>query len=202
MNAQEQLWSGQFGKEYIGRNKGPVMQAAALTFLARCLAKAPGVRSVLELGANIGVNLECLASLYPEAQQTAVEINPDACRALRRREGREVHQCSILDFNTAGRMWDLVLVKGVLIHIAPEQLDGVYQVIDRCTRRYLLLAEYFNPVPVAVEYRGQQGAMWKRDFASEIIEKFDGWRVKEYGFWWRHDPKPADDITWFLMERR
>jgi len=202
MNTQEQLWAGDFGKDYIARNKGPNISASALGFLARCLSKAPGVRSVLELGANIGINLDALAHLYPEATQTAVEINADACRALRKYPKREVFQQSLLDFDGNGRLWDLVLIKGVLIHIAPENIERAYQIINRCSRRYALIAEYFNPVPVAVRYRDQEHALWKRDFAAELMDRCEGWECAEYGFVWERDPMPQDNINWWLLERR
>ena len=202
MNTQEVLWAGEFGKEYIARNKGPNIAASALGFMARCLSKAPGVRSVLELGANIGINLDGIGHLYPEATQTAVEINPEACRVLRKVQKREVFQQSLLDFNPNGRLWDLVLVKGVLIHIAPEYIGQAYQVINQCSRRYALVAEYFNPTPASVFYRGHDLALWKRDFAAELMDQCDGWECIDYGFTWNRDPMPQDDITWFLLERR
>jgi spore coat polysaccharide biosynthesis protein SpsF len=202
MNDQEQLWAGEFGTGYIARNKGPYLAAAALGFMARALSKAPGVRSILELGANIGINLDGLQHLYPEAQQTAVEINADACRVLRQNKRRDVHHCAIADFNPQGRQWDLVVVKGVLIHIAPENLPPVYDMIDACARRYALIAEYYNPTPVSVRYRDQEHALWKRDFAGEIIDGHDGWECADYGFVWERDPMPQDNISWFLLERR
>ena len=202
MNQQEALWSGDFGKAYIERNRGPEIAAAALQFIARCLTKAPGIRSVLELGANIGLNLDAVGRLYPEATQAAVEINPAACKALRKTDHREVHQSSILAFGHAGRHWDLVITKGVLIHIAPADLPRVYQTIDECARRYVLIAEYFNPTPIEVRYRGQEHAMWKRDFAAELMDQCDGWECVDYGFVWSRDPMPQDSITWFLLERR
>jgi len=202
MRPTEELWAGDFGHDYITRNRGPNISASALGFLARCLSKAPGVRSVIELGANIGINLDALSHLYPEATQTAVEINPEACEVLRKGRGREVREGSILDFGARGRTWDLVLVKGVLIHIPPDELPKVYDVIDKCARRYVLLAEYFNPTPVSVKYRGHEHALWKRDFASEFMDSHEGWECIDYGFTWHRDPMPQDDITHFLMARR
>lgn len=202
MNPQEQLWFGRFGTDYIARNKGNAITSSALAFLARCLSKAPGVRSVIELGANIGINLEALQHLYPEATQTAVEINPDACKVMKRGRHKDVRCGSLLEFKAPGRQWDLVLVKGVLIHVAPADLPKAYAVMQACARRYILLAEYFNPTPVAVSYRGHGAAMWKRDFASDFMDAHEGWQCIDYGFQWRKDSQPQDDITWFLLERR
>jgi spore coat polysaccharide biosynthesis protein SpsF len=34
-----------------------------------------------------------------------------------------------------------------------------------------MVAEYYNPVPVAMPYRGHNDRLFKRDFAGEIMER-------------------------------
>ena len=98
--------------------------------------------------------------------------------------------------------WDLVLVKGVLIHINPGSLPEVYQNIINSCGRYLLIAEYYNPFPVSVDYRGHSDRLFKRDFAGDIMAKFPQFELLDYGFAYHNDPNfPQDDITWFLMEK-
>jgi len=68
--------------------------------------------------------------------------------------------------------------------------------------RYLLVAEYYNPTPIAIPYRGHNDRLFKRDFAGEILERHSKMRLLDYGFAYRRDPCfPQDDISWFLMER-
>jgi len=101
------------------------------------------------------------------------------------------------------RTWDLTLIKGVLIHMDPEKLPEVYDKLVTSCGRYLLIAEYFNPTPVAVTYRGHQGKLFKRDFAGEILELHNSMQLLDYGFVYKHDPNwPGDDFNWFLLEKR
>lgn len=113
-----------------------------------------------------------------------------------------MHHSSILDFKPQ-QTWDLVLIKGVLIHINPDELAQVYDKLIAACGKYLLIAEYYNPVPVAVPYRGHADRLFKRDFAGEIMDHHPQMELIDYGFAYRRDPNfPQDDITWFLMEKR
>jgi spore coat polysaccharide biosynthesis protein SpsF len=70
------------------------------------------------------------------------------------------------------------------------------------TGRYLFVAEYYNPSPVAIAYRGHKDRLFKRDFAGEIMDRYPQIRLVDYGFSYHRDPSfPQDDITWFLMEK-
>ena len=99
--------------------------------------------------------------------------------------------------------WDLALIKGVLIHINPDELNQVYDKLVAATNHYLMVAEYYNPVPVAIPYRGHSDRLFKRDFAGEIMERHPEMQLIDYGFVYNRDPSfPQDDITWFLMEKK
>ena len=114
----------------------------------------------------------------------------------------KLHHGSILDF-TPARSWDLVLIKGVLIHQDPAVLPAVYDKLVGACGRYLLVCEYYNPTPVTVEYRGHSDRLFKRDFAGEIMDRHPCMRLLDYGFVYKRDPNfPQDDVTWFLMEKR
>lgn len=200
--AQEAFWAGSFGSEYIGRNQGDALLAANLDFFSKALRCARGIGDCIEFGANVGMNLRALRLLFPSMEQHAIEINPDAARALRTILSPEaVHEGSILEFEPA-RTWDLVLIKGVLIHIDPGSLHRVYERLAAASGRYVLMCEYYNPSPVAIPYRGHADRLFKRDFAGEFLDSQPGFRLADYGFAYRRDPNfPQDDITWFLMER-
>lgn len=57
---QETFWEGDFGNEYTDRNRGARWVAANAAFFSKVLARTQAVRSVLELGSNIGLNLIAL----------------------------------------------------------------------------------------------------------------------------------------------
>jgi spore coat polysaccharide biosynthesis protein SpsF len=199
---QEVFWAGAFGTEYIQRNQGDALLASNLDFFAKALRAARGVKTHIEFGANIGMNLKALKMLHPTQEQFGVEINADAAHELARViPPGHVHHSSILDFNPQ-QTWDLALIKGVLIHINPDALPQVYDKLVAACEKYLLVAEYYNPEPVAIPYRGHSDRLFKRDFAGEIMDSHPQMELVDYGFAYRRDPNfPQDDITWFLMEK-
>jgi pseudaminic acid biosynthesis-associated methylase len=200
---QEAFWAGEFGTEYTERNAGEALLASNVRFFARALAAAGPVASCLELGANRGMNLSALRVLYPQMAMQAVEINPEAARKLGDLIGAaNVHAGSLFDFQPAAPL-DLVLVKGVLIHLHPDRLPAAYDTIHRASRRLVLIAEYYNPSPVSVPYRGHVDRLFKRDFAGELLDRYPDLTLRDYGFAYRRDPAfPQDDITWFLLEKQ
>ncbi len=200
---QEAFWAGEFGDAYIGRNNSVEQLAANLDFFAKALRQAQRPHTCLEFGANIGMNLRALKLLHPAQEQFAIEINAEAARQLAEAipPGNVMRQ-SILEY-APQRTFDLVLIKGVLIHLNPDALPAVYDKLHRSTRRYLLVAEYYNPVPVAIPYRGHSNKLFKRDFAGEIMDRHPGLVLVDYGFAYHRDPNfPQDDLNWFLMEKR
>lgn len=198
---QEKFWAGSFGDEYIGRNQGAEAHASNLAFLSRMLSRAQTIRSAIEFGANIGLNLVALRTLLPGIELAAIEINRKAAEELDKLGGVKVYPQSILDFQPDSPR-DLVLVKGVLIHIDPGSLPLVYERLYRSSKRYICVAEYYNPSPVEVLYRGNKEKLFKRDFAGEMLDRYPDLRLVDYGFAYHRDVNfPQDDLTWFLLEK-
>ena len=198
---QEAFWAGDFGNEYVDRNQGKELLAADINLLLKALNSADKIDSVIEFGANIGLNLNALKILYPNQEQFAIEINKKAADHLKAFLGDEnVFNGSIFDFEPTEKA-TLALIKGVLIHINPEMLPVVYDKLYRASKRYIMVCEYYNPTPVTIEYRGHNDKLYKRDFAGEILDRFNDLRLVDYGFAYRRDTFPQDDATWFLLEK-
>lgn len=199
---QEAFWAGDFGHEYVKRNAGSDIVAGNLALFSKVIRAAGKVESVMELGPNIGMNLIALRQLLPTAELAGVEINATAVAQLKELGYVDVYQASILEFESK-KQYDISFTKGVLIHINPEALPQVYDLLYKNSRRYVLVAEYYNPVPVEINYRGHTGKLFKRDFAGEMMERFPDLTLVDYGFSYHKDPCfPQDDITWFLMEKK
>lgn len=202
---QEAFWAGEFGNAYIGRNENlPELLAGQLFFFARALEKLrPAPASICELGANIGLNLRALKLLFPHAHQSCVEINALAVERLRRDQvGDEVIHDSILNF-TPTRRSDLVLIKGVMIHLNPEVLPDVYRKLAEASSRYVLIAEYYNRRPDEILYRGHEGRLFRRDFGGDFMTTCPEFQLVDYGFSYHRDLREQqDDLTWFLFERK
>lgn len=200
---QERLWRGAFGDEYTQRNASAAQLRSNLAHFSRMLRGAAGVRSVVELGCNRGLNLQALHTLAPQLHLTAYEINAVAAEAAQKLGIADVYCKSILDLDLdAAKPSDLSFTKGVLIHIDPDKLPAAYDALYRLSNRYILVCEYYNPAPVMVPYRGTTGTLFKRDFAGELMDRFD-LSLVDYGFAYHRDNYfPLDDCTWFLLQKR
>lgn len=194
MSATEAFWKGDFGDEYTQRNEGRVSANTAL--FAKVLARTQGIESIVEFGAGSGQNLQALRALLPEAELWGVEINESAATRI---PNAHVLIGSMLD--TEIQPMDLAFTKGLLIHIAPDDLPRAYARLFNSSKRYILVAEYFNPTPVEIEYRGHAGRLWKRDFAGDLMDRYPGLRLVDYGFSYNRGQFPQDSLTWFLMEK-
>ena len=199
---QEEFWFGKFGDEYISRNSSKQLLASNLNFFIKALNQAGKINSCVEFGANIGMNLKALKLLYPLIQLNGIEINNQASKELEKFIGdKNVFKGSIYDYSDNFQA-DLSLIKGVLIHINPEMLDIVYEKLYNSSKNFILIAEYYNPKPVSISYRGHENKLFKRDFAGEFLNKYPTSKLIDYGFCYKGDDAfPQDDITWFLIKK-
>jgi pseudaminic acid biosynthesis-associated methylase len=199
---QEKFWAGEFGDQYIERNNSENLHASNLRFFSRALKGIHDAHSCIEFGANIGMNIKALKLLLPRINAYAIEINTEAAKQLKEViPVNNIFNESILSFSPAQK-WDLVVIKGVLIHINPKMLNKAYEKLYASCERYLLIAEYYNPSPLSISYRGYSERLFKRDFAGEIMDIYPNLRLIDYGFAYHRDPNfPQDDISWFLLEK-
>jgi spore coat polysaccharide biosynthesis protein SpsF len=204
---QLQLWRSSFGAEYAGR-PGNAISAENVRRLmrdwGRMLAHAvtPNPESVLEVGCNIGRNLVALRGFAKEIH--AVEPNPEAVRLAKENpalEGVDIREGDGFALPFADESVDLVFTSGVLIHVAPEDLERVVKEIVRVARHYVLCVEYFSHEPVQVPYRGREGYLFKRDFGRFYLEQFPRLRVLDYGFLWQ-PLDSSDNSNWWLFAKR
>ena len=157
------------------------------------------ITSVCEYGCNIGRNLKAVKDIYPSAEVIGYDINRRAIRRAKKIPEVRAKVGSILKGNA--EQYDLVFTKGCLIHIHPDDIGKAYQTLYDSAKKFILLCEYYNPYQVEVEYRGQNGLLWKRDFCSEMLDKYEDLTLIDYGFRYHRDVNPQDDVTWFLIQK-
>ena len=165
---QEEFWTSDFGDRYIERNQNFI---ANIPLFSKVIQRTTNVGSAIEFGCNVGLNLQALKVLLPEIELTGVEINESACKFLKEWNKCRVINKSIFEYDES-KKYDLSIIKGVLIHINPNKLDHVYETIYSSSKRYILIAEYYNPFPVSLDYRGHSDRLFKRDFAGEMLDKY------------------------------
>jgi tRNA1(Val) A37 N6-methylase TrmN6 len=79
---QEEFWAGEFGNEYIKRNTS---YYSNIPLFSKIFSLTTGVKSIIEFGANIGMNLKAIRHILPEVELSAVEINKKAITHLKKK---------------------------------------------------------------------------------------------------------------------
>jgi pseudaminic acid biosynthesis-associated methylase len=187
------LWSGAFGNAYIERNR--------LDFKPRMPFWESAIQfttpaSVFEFGCNIGLNLRAIQSVSPNTMLYGADINANAVNEARAAglEVQHIGEHGIAGLYEPGTM-DLTFTAGVLIHVAPADLERTMRSLVELSGRYVLAIEYHEDEgEVEVEYRGQKGALWRRNYGKLYQDL--GLNLLSVG--------PAagfDDCTFYLLER-
>lgn len=192
----EELWAGEFGDEYVDRNadfehRGP--------FWRERIA-ATGCHRVLEIGSNIGGNLQWIVETLPPREIFGVDVNEKALAILRERvPGVNAVWSPARSLPFRDAWFDLVFTMGVLIHQPETTLPLVMAEMVRCSSRWLFCGEYRAEAATEVPYRGHRGALYKRDYGRLFVELFPELKLREQGFLGRDDG--WDDITWWQFEK-
>lgn len=200
MNKQNEFWVGEGGDAYTARNR--VDWRARIPFWARIMDKT-GARSVFEVGCNAGWNLSAIQRACPSARLNGCEINMNAVLQAQAAGLNVSHKDALFALSRYQVVdtWivtaELVATVGVLIHIPPDKLDGYMRLIATASSDYVLAVEYasLSGDEEPVEYRGQQGLLWRRDFGRLYQEL--GLKLIESG-----DAGPGfDRCTYWLLRR-
>ena len=197
---QEIFWSGKFGDDYVERNNTDAMVESNIVLFKQIMKSTNNVNSIIELGCNTGLNLRALQRIDQKLDLTGYDINEKSLNVARTSTKASIINATIIDDLTQEAQVDLTFTKTVLIHINPNFLQNVYNNLFKLSKRYIMVAEYYNPYPTMVPYRDNSDKLFKRDFAGELIDCFD-LRLVDYGFVYHRDKFPQDDITWFLLEK-
>jgi len=175
-------WQGDFGRSYTDRNfitpeevdalwiKNYGVSRTALNL--EFLREIPKNAKILEVGCNLANQLVLLQGIGYQ-HLYGIEAQSYALAATRTRVlDLNLIQGTAFDIPYKDNFFDVVFTAGVLIHIAPEDLDQALAEIHRCARTYIWGSEYYAPVPQEVAYRGHDSLLWKSDFAAEYLRRF------------------------------
>jgi hypothetical protein len=105
-----------------------------------------------------------------------------------------MHLAPVQHFVPADK-YDLVLTRGFLIHVPPEMLPCVFDLIYRTAAKFILIGEYFSQEPTQIDYRGRTDILWVRDFAGDMRAKFPDLEIAAY---W---PPDNSNVHWSLLSR-
>jgi hypothetical protein len=188
-------WKNKDGDKYIARNHIDYRKRRPL--LNKILPK--DISSVHELGCNCGHNLMAIKDIAEwdrkkEITVSGIEINGKAVRECKAKN-INIIQGSIIDeiifvFDTV----DLVLTWGLLIHINPIDLGGVFNSMSNSASKYILMIEHKEPCIRTISDRWYKdgGSMWVMDFGKEFIKRHPEWKIKKQGWASGKKPKKID----------
>lgn len=192
MTVQEQFWKGEFGTEYLKRNR--VQWNLRVPFWDDIINWVEP-ENVLEVGCNAAWNLRAIKSIRSDIELKGIDVNPDAL-AEATAAGFDVEEMSALD---AGSRWpnefDLVFSAGCLIHIGPDHIHQAMDSIIAASRQYVLAIEYAARAEEELNYRGHSERLWRRPFGEMYQDK--GLVLIEEG----DAGKGFDRTTYWLMRK-
>jgi pseudaminic acid biosynthesis-associated methylase len=179
---QTAVWKSDFGREYTDRN---TLSPEALDALylknygvsrskinESALGNIKEHASLLEVGCNTGNQLLLLQKMG-YSNLSGIELQPYAFGiAQQRLPGISLKLGSATAIPHADSSFDVVFTSGVLIHIAPDDLPRAMDEIHRSSRTYIWGLEYYAPEVAEVRYRGQNGLLWKTDYARRYLERY------------------------------
>lgn len=184
---QETFWSGEFGQQYTDRNTRDraewddfYRQNWGLTkseMNAQFTTNWSLETCILEVGCNTGMQLRGLqdagfTNLY------GIELQPYAVeKAKQSTQHINIIQGSGFDLPFRDGFFDVVCTNGVLIHIAPDDLPKIMDEMVRCSRRYIWGFEYYSPELTTIPYRGNEGFLWKADYAALFQQRHPSLKI-------------------------
>jgi pseudaminic acid biosynthesis-associated methylase len=200
-------WTSAFGREYTDRNTMTADQ------MDQAFVEEFGVRKsviyrelvgpariaagdALEVGCNIGLQLELLGRANPGLRLHGVEPQSYAIeRARTRLPAVTLYQANAFRLPLPDGSMDLVMTNGVLIHIHPDDLGRALSEIHRVASRFIFCHEYYAPDCTEVGYRGHDGLLWKTDFAAEYARRFPDLRQVDVRYYPFNDAGPGAGLV-------
>jgi len=204
MNKQLEHWTGTAGHEYIERNDFADYKLKQGVTAFKRILKGLKFRSLLEVGANIGLNLWFINEIF-KGKKTLYAVEPfqEAFEVLLYQKYFNVRaaNCDGYKLPHYDEEIDIVMTSGVLIHVSPENLKKMTDEIVRVSKKYIICSEYFSDKPEAIPYRGQTGLLFKRDFGKWYVDNYN-LKCINYGFLWRTELSIFDNLTWWVFEKQ
>lgn len=193
----EELWAGEFGNNYNIRN-GNVDEKRKEFWHE--LLDSISIQNILEVGCNIGGNLQWMHPQLAWKNIYGIDVNLEALQSVHKNfpDINATHSTAQnLPFEDGS--FDIVFTAGVLIHQPEESLPLVMNEMVRCSKKYVLCMEYFAETTEEVPYRDQEGALFRRNYGKLFTDTFPQLSLEREGYL---TPEEGwDRITWWLFQK-
>jgi pseudaminic acid biosynthesis-associated methylase len=207
---QTDFWKGDFGKEYTDRNSHSAQDWDAfytktwgktkIEMNTAFLGDLPRDIKILEVGCNTGMQLNGLQRMGFE-NIYGIELQPYAAeQAKKYTKNINVICGSGFDLPFKDSYFDVVCTNGVLIHISPDDLPKIMGEMYRCSKKYIWGFEYYAEQVQDINYRGNEGFLWKADYAALFMKQFPDLKlVKKEMYPYVDNPANVDYM--YLLEK-
>ena len=95
---------------------------------------------------------------------------------------------------------DYILFIALTVNIHSKDLKEETDEIVRISRKYVVCVEYFSDKEEEINYRGNNGFLFKRDFGAFYLDNYPQLALRDYGFAWKR-ATGLDNLTWWLFEK-
>ena len=209
-NEQEKFWKGNFGNNYISRNKfrsqkefdnfyirryGETKKNINLKFLKGINKNKP----ILEVGCNIGNQLKIFEDIGFK-KLFGIDINIKSLKKAKKNINLNIVESSGFDIPFKDNYFNLVFTNNVLIHIHPKNLDKIFDEIYRVSNKYIFGFEYFNNKLIEIKYRNYKNKLWKGDYANILLKKYKTLRLVKEKIYENKDVKNIYDKIYLLKK--
>lgn len=189
MGEQLEQWRGEVGHAYQERN--PYEPRAAVPYFER-VAVNRNIKSILEVGCNLGSKLGAWLMALPGVEISGVEPNAEAVAKASQIPGvKAVVQGDAYKLPFGDESFDLVFTSGVLMHVPTERINDAVKEIVRVAKRYIVAIEQRSEVEQEIQppFRGVPRMWFARDY-TKLYGQFD-----ELSFIYRESYR-----EWYLTE--
>ena len=210
-NYQKEIWEGKFGQDFTKRNTFKSYKEWNNFYKKRYnltkeeinkdfLKKIPKKIKILEVGCNIGNQLNCLykmgfKNLY------GIELQKECLKIIKKKNiFIKVVNGSADYLPFKNNSFDLVFTNNVLIHISPKEINNVVDEIYRTTSKWIWGFEYYLENYKEIVYRNKKKLLWKANF-SEIFKKKVGLKVLKEKFFQNVSSKNEIDKMYLLKKK-
>lgn len=208
---QVEMWDGDFGKRYVERHPTTVEgfdelreeQYGPGTTQTKLMEESLGhldrESRILEVGANIGIQLRILRNLGFE-NLYGIDVQSYAVETCHRDAPElDVIEANAFDVPFKDGYFDLVFTNEMLVTIPPDLLDTAIDEIVRCSSQYVWGLEFYADEYTEIEWRGEDEMLWKTDFVDRYQQRHD-LRLVDSKFLEYQDNDDVDRL--FLLEKR
>src|SRR3989344_54362 len=183
MTEQMEFWKGKFGDEFAERlsvdydEHYKKLFGITITKLnEEFIFNIDRNSFILEIGCNQGKQLEILEK-QGFNNLWGIDINKKVLSLAKEKKSWNIIESSAFDLPFKNNFFEIVFTSGVLIHIAPADLDKIIDEMYRVSKRYIWCFEYFSEQCQEIVYRGHTNKLWKNNFVRLFLERHPDLKV-------------------------